>query len=152
MSSFRKVYDLRDDDRLGRRAVGASRGPFHVKQDHGETGSAEWWDAVANGQLPSRTVEGRIVRIVGSGLPAGDWPEFEIESSGVGTRWGRHVSVGTPDSPERREAIAMYQIGRTVRLQYVQQPVEPAFPGRPFIETVLNVWISDDDDVEKARS
>jgi hypothetical protein len=152
MSSFKKVYDLRDHELLGRRAVGASHGPVRVKYDHGEISSAEWWDAIANGQLTLRTVEGRIVRIFGSGLPASDWPEFEIEASGVRTRWSRHVSVGAADSRERREAIAMYQVGRLVRLQYVQQPVEPPLPGRAFIETVLNVWISDDDDVDRPRS
>jgi hypothetical protein len=46
----------------------------------------------------------------------------------------------------------MYQVCRLVRLQYVQQPVEPPLPGRAFIETVLNVWISDDDDVDRPRS
>lgn len=144
MSSFKKVYDLREDDRLSRRIPGASHGPIRIKYEYGETGSAAWWDAIASGQLAQRTIEGRIVGIFASGLPGSDWLEFEIESAGSRTQWSRYVSAGAAESRERREAIDMYQVGRPVRLRYVLQPIEPPLPGKAFVETILEIWISDD--------
>jgi hypothetical protein len=148
MSSFKKVYDLRDDERLGRRIRGTSHGPIRIRYEHGETGSAAWWDAIASGQLTQHTIEGRIVGTFGSGLPGSDWPEFEIESGDSRTQWGRYVSAGAADSRERRKAMDMYQVGRRVRLRYVLQPIDPPLPGKAFIQTVLEVWIGDDADTE----
>jgi hypothetical protein len=127
MSSFTKIYDLRDDSGL-----------------RGVTGSPAWWDAVTSGRLAQHLMEGRIVSIFGSGLPGSDWPEFEIESAGNRTRWSRYASAGEADSRERRDAIELYQVGRRVRLRYVLQPIEPPLPGKAFVKTVLELWIGDD--------
>jgi hypothetical protein len=128
MRTLKKVYDLREDERLSHRITGASPGPIRISCEHGETGSAAWWDAIASGRLTQRTIQGRIVGIFGSGLPASDWPEFEIESADGRTRWSRYASAGAADSRERREAIDMYQVGRRVRLRYVLEPIERPLP------------------------
>jgi hypothetical protein len=144
MNSFKQVYDLREDDRFWRQTTGAARGAIRITDEHGETGSAAWWDAIASGQLAQHTIEGRIVGLFGTGLPGSDWPEFEIESSGSRTQWSQYASVGAADSRERRQAIDLYQVGRRVRLRYVLEPIEPPLPGKAFVKTVLELWISDE--------
>lgn len=146
MNSFKKVYDLREDDRFTRPIPSASRGPVKIRDEYGEPGSAAWWGAIASGRLTTHFVEGRIIGIFATGLPGSDWPEFEIESSGRRTRWSRYASAGAADSRERREAIDLYQVGRRVRLRYVLRSIEPPLPGKAFVKTVLDIWISDDMD------
>lgn len=70
-------------------------------------GSDEWWAAIADGRIQKHTVRGIISRVFMSGH--GDWPEFELDSGGVKTRWTR---LGKP---------ALYAVGSEAEVEYVLQ-------------------------------
>lgn len=163
MSGFRKIYDLHDDEVVARRrgpngstfgrllrrlhrSASRATGPMSLVLEHGEIGSDAWWNAIADGRISVHTVTGQISRIFNTGLPAPDWPEFEIESGGERSSWTRQVSGGEPGGRERREKSDMYEVGRFVRLRYVRVPLKPPLSDKKFVSTVIDIWISEDKD------
>jgi hypothetical protein len=104
-----KVYDLSQDKEtiaLVQKASSQTE-DFGFVSEIALFGSAEWWAAVGDGRIPRHTVEGVISRLYMAGH--GDWPEFEIQSSGQTTRWSRFGNQKA------------YEVGRRVRLDYVLQ-------------------------------
>jgi hypothetical protein len=106
--------------------------------EHGIPGSSAWWEAIADGRISLRTVEGRIVRVYKTGLPSADWPEFEVDSNGERTFWNCAAS-GTPD--ERVAALRLFEAGRPVRIVYVLEPLERPVSGKQFVKTEVEIWI-----------
>jgi hypothetical protein len=91
-------------------------------------GSAAWWAAIEEGTIPVRQVEGTIARVFMSGH--NDWPEFEMDSEGRRTRWTRE---GDDD---------FYEVGRRVRVDYVEQRFKRALRGiGPMSKCVIAIWI-----------
>lgn len=128
--SWLKVYDLMEDQQtinLVQRASSQTQ-DFGFVQEIALFGSEEWWAAVEDGRIPTRTVEGLISRLYMSGH--GDWPEFEISVGDQTTRWTR---MGNQKE---------YKVGRKVRLQYIlQRPKKPWLSEE--IEQVLRIFIED---------
>ena len=115
-----------------------------LRAEHGLIGSAAWWNAIASGHIPVHTVEGRVSRVVTSGLPSPDWEEFQIESGGQFSSWSRLTSGGAGGSRERAAKAALYRVGSAVLLTYVEQRIRHAIPGAPPLsKCVLEIWIDD---------
>jgi hypothetical protein len=91
-------------------------------------GSAAWWEAIEEGTIPVQQVEGTIARVFMSGH--NDWPEFEVDNEGGLTRWTREGD----DS--------CYEVGRRVRVEYVEQRFKKLLAGvGPMSKCVIAIWI-----------
>ena len=130
MSSPDRVYDVRQDVgtiKATQRTTRETDGGLALA-DGLLCYSDEWFHAVEFGQLPSTTLNGVITRVFMSGH--NDYPEFELEANGEKTRWTRSVSgsyVGNGDK--------LFEVGRTVRLKYVEHPWKPGQPGSRILGT-----------------
>lgn len=83
---------------------------FGIEPTHGLFGSSEWWDQIAAGKLPLRTLRGVITRRYMGGM--NDWPEIEVQSeTGEMSNWGRRGN-----SPEQD---TLYIPGRRIEIDYV---------------------------------
>lgn len=83
---MKTVYGLIEDKgkiRLVQKATFETE-KFGLQQTHGLFGSEEWWNNVNNGDLPLHTKRGIITKVYKGSM--GDWPEFEMKSSGVSRR------------------------------------------------------------------
>lgn len=85
---------------------------FGIEPKDGLFGSLEWWDRIANGELPVHTLRGTITeRFMGS---MGDWPVIRVVSdTGEESSWTREVNT--------REQDALYRVGRHIEIEYVLQ-------------------------------
>jgi hypothetical protein len=71
--------------------------------------SPDWWNALRDGALRERTVEGTISRVYWGSM--GDWPEFEITTAdGDRSTWTRQAD------------ISRYVEGLRARLSFVLHP------------------------------
>jgi hypothetical protein len=138
---LQKIYDLREDaEHIAQvQKATVTTKEFGLIPEHGLFGSPEWWAAVHDGRIPVHTVEGRISRVFMSGH--NDWEEFEIDSGKDRTSWTRVTSGGIGGSPDRIAKAGLYEVGRAVRLTYVQQQFRQSIPGLPFSKSVLEIWV-----------
>lgn len=103
------AYDLATDQEtisLVQRATLTTK-DFGVIPEVALFGSAEWWAAISDGRIPKHEVRGTISRLLMTGH--GDWPEFELDSSGEKTTWTR---MGNQ---------AAYAVGKAAKIEYVMQ-------------------------------
>jgi hypothetical protein len=85
---------------------------FGIEPTHGLFGSSEWWNRIADGDLPVHTLRGTITERFMGGM--GDWPELRVLSdAGEKSTWTRDVN--------RKEQDALYRVGRRIEIDYVLQ-------------------------------
>jgi len=92
MKTFIKVYDFREDkefikflkDWLFSKRFSETDGQ---PEDGFIPGTSEWFMKIDEGQIPLYKIKGVISRVYMTGH--NDWPEFEIESNGIRTKWTR---------------------------------------------------------------
>lgn len=123
------AYDLAEDYdtiALVQRATLTTK-EFGLVPDVALYGSDEWWAAIADGRIPRHEVRGTISRVFMSGH--GDWPEFELDSSGVKSRWTR---LGNQ---------ALYVEGREAKVEYVLQRPRKNWLGNEEQKEVLRVLV-----------
>lgn len=130
-TDFLKVYDLAKDreyiERIQKATVEGSE--LALRTDRGLFGSAKWWAAIRDGTVPTRRLEGSITRVGRS--PVSDWPDFEVESEGGRSTWALEGD------------LAMYRVGKRVRIEYVTQRYQRPLPGSGDDSTrvVLGIWV-----------
>ena len=90
-------------------------------------GSEAWWKAIEDGRIPKHEVQGTISRVYMTGH--GDWPEFELDTGAVKTRWTR---IGDQ---------ALYREGREAKVEYVIQKRRKAVLGQLEQEEVIRIFI-----------
>jgi hypothetical protein len=134
MSGFRKIYDLHDDVNLVAQVQRATQSTleFGLVPEHGLFGSHAWWDAVADGRIPTHAAVGRIKRVYMGSM--GDWPEFEIDEDGKTSAWSQYSSTS--------DGASAYVVGRRVRLDYViQKPRSTQLTDTQ--KVAIGVWIEE---------
>jgi hypothetical protein len=104
------IYQLRNDREQIQSVQKASltTTEFGLQSTHGLFGSAEWWQHVELGSLPTHTLRGVISRRwMGS---MGDWPICEVTSdSGEKSEWTRLAGD------------EFYRVGDQIEIDYVVQ-------------------------------
>lgn len=112
MKSFKKVYDLRSDQKfiefLSEWVFGKKFGEnYNQPVDGFIPGSIEWFTKIDEGQIPLHKVEGVISKVYMTGH--NDYPQFDIDSNGKITSW------------TRKGDDTDYIIGRKVTVTYTLQ-------------------------------
>src|SRR3989338_5658134 len=104
-----KIYDLHNDRHTIKLIQDATLNTedYGLKPEHGLFGSQEWWQAVEQGVIPKKQVEGVISRVYMTGH--NDFPEFEVTSETGKTKW------------ERKGNDKYYVVGKRVKILYVTQ-------------------------------
>jgi hypothetical protein len=129
-NGWRKAYDLADDkDRIdATRRTTRSSSIFGLAPDVEDFGSQAWWQAIENGRIPRHAVSGVIIGLYMTGH--GDWPEFEVDSAGIRTRWTRFGDQ------------SLYQQGREARIEYVELKTKNVLLGKTHQRCVLKILIN----------
>lgn len=125
-----KIYDLRDDKRTIKLIQNATLNTkdFGLKPEHGLFGSGEWWEAIENGTIPKKVLEGIISRVYMSGH--NDFPEFEVTASDRSkTNWGR------------RGHDKYYVPGKKIKMIYVVQKFKRPLRNQTDSHNILEIWI-----------
>ncbi len=126
-----KIYDLLDDKRTIKLIQDATLNTkdFGLKPEHGLFGSEEWWEAIENGTIPKKVLEGVISRVYMSGH--NDFPEFEVSArDGSKTSW------------ERQGYDKYYVVGKKIKMIYVvQKPKRPLRNQADRHKILLEIWI-----------
>ena len=123
-----QVYDLERDREYVERVQKAcvEKSEFALVNNHGLFGSTAWWDAIRQGALPTRNVEGTIAQI---SKHAG-WPEFELDSDGERSTWALDGKV---------EA---YKVGKRARVELVTQEfLKPPSESERETPIVIGIWV-----------
>ena len=84
------VYDLRLDEKYVRDVQNATlnRPGYGLDPDPALFGTVEWWQALEDGQIPSKTQEGVIAEVRWASM--GDWPVWRFAADdGSETTWTR---------------------------------------------------------------
>jgi hypothetical protein len=128
MTSFKKIYDFRDDNRwtlLKERVFGTSSAEVGRRPADGLIpGTRGWFKAINNGTIPAHKINGVISRVYMTGH--NDFPEFEIDSDGIKTTWVR-------EGDETK-----YISGRQVVLTYAEQKLKNGHVSRHIIEVKIS--------------
>jgi len=129
MGEWVKVYDLAEDQETIRLVQQATLDTedFGFVPEVALFGSDDWWQAIQDGRIPSHEINGVISRVFMSGH--GDWPEFELETSGEKSRWTR---LG----PEE-----LYRVGNEVKLEYVLQKAKKHWLDSREQKQVLRIFV-----------
>ncbi|WP_457351010.1 hypothetical protein [Roseateles sp. P5_D6] len=121
LGAMRTVYSLRSDPGLASmQAASQGDGPHGLKQTHGLVGSADWWEQVDKGSLPTNTTSGTVIHF----WPGhhGDWPEIELrESGGASSNWGCLIPA--------LEATQHFMLDAQVEIDHVEQELKAPFNG-----------------------
>ena len=138
-----QIYDLRYDRahiENVQKATSQTK-DFGLISEHGLFGSEEWWKAVADGTIPTYTIEGVISRVFMSGH--NDYEEFEVDDGTKKTCWTRQTSEIPGSSLSRSQMADLYKEGKSVRITYVKQKFKKAIPGLgKESECVLGIWVT----------
>ena len=139
--TWHKIYDLREDERhiaAVQKATLATE-EYGLEPTHGLFGSEEWWEKIADGQLPKETLKGIISRVYMGSM--GDWPEFETAlCDGSTEKFYRYQTP--PDGSQER----FYEVGRNIELDVIWQDARRNAPDWGLSQrsrTVLAVRIED---------
>ena len=127
--SFVAAYDLeKDREYVERIQVATVQETEHaLRTDHGLLGSRRWWEAVADGSIPTRRVEGTISAVR---VNAGNWPEFEVEADGERSTWALEG------------ALHDYQVGSAVRVEFVELSfLKAPADGHDTVQVVLRILV-----------
>ena len=127
---MKKIYDLRDDKRTIKLIQDATLNTknFGLKPEYGLFGSEEWWEAIEDGAIPKKVLEGIISRVYMSGH--NDFPEFEVTAlDNNKTSW------------ERRGHDKYYVLGRKIKIIYVVQKFRQPLRIQTDSHNILEIWI-----------
>jgi hypothetical protein len=129
------IYELkRDADGITRMQQASLESPYGLKITHGLVGSAEWWQQVASGALPTRH---RV------GLVSGFWPgqgkagpaEFQLRAEdGSTSNW--------PCEMEPLAAEREFKLHRPAAVEYVVQELKMPFDDRTETIIPMSIWLS----------
>ncbi len=135
-----KIYDLRHDRRTITLIQDATLNTEDcgLKLEQGLFGSQEWWQAIEQGVIPKKQIEGVISRVYMSGH--NDFPEFEVTSETAKTNW------------ERKGNDTYFVVGRRAKILYVTQKFKKPLAihglnGKKELMTdskvILEIWVSE---------
>jgi hypothetical protein len=108
------IYRLKADTNMIRDVQEATRAAegWGIEPTHGLFGSAEWWQHVRDGTLPTRHLKGKISRVYMGSM--NDWPEFTLRTdTGEESNWSR-LAI-------EPEYARFYTVGRYIEIDYVVQ-------------------------------
>ena len=131
---MRTVYSLRSDPGLASmQAASQGDGPRGLKQTHGLVGSADWWEKVDKGLLPTNTTSGVVIHF----WPGhhDDWPEIELrESSGASSNWGCLIPA--------HDAVQHFVLDAQVEIDHVDQELKAPFNGSTATCVVIAIRVA----------
>ncbi|WP_276134852.1 hypothetical protein [Polluticoccus soli] len=129
MEQLKETYNLRNDSQHIKAVQAASLHPdFRVglKMENGLLyGSAQWFEAIENGMIPTHVITGKISKVYMTGH--NDFPMFDISDGNNTTEW------------ERRGIDDQYVVGKEVELSYVLQKFKRGYTR----ECVISIKISE---------
>ena len=111
MTEFQTAYNFKDDKEVIERLQKASidlKSDYGLKVENGLlVGTSEWFQAIADKEIPRETLTGVITKVYTSGH--NDWSEFEIKSSEGLSKW-------TCEGDDK-----LYQVGKMIEIDFVLQ-------------------------------